>query len=93
MFMRNNCHIVLGTDSLASNHHLSLLNEMKTIHENFNAIPLEEMLTWATMNGARALQLDSDFGSFEKGKKPGVVLIENTDGLKLVPATTCKRLI
>jgi cytosine/adenosine deaminase-related metal-dependent hydrolase len=93
MFMRNNCHVVLGTDSLASNHQLSLLNEMKTIHENFNAIPLEEILTWATLNGARALQIDSEFGSFEKGKTPGVVLIENTEGLNLAPGTTCKRLV
>jgi len=28
------------------------------------------------MNGARALQMEKGLGSFEKGKKPGVVLIE-----------------
>jgi cytosine/adenosine deaminase-related metal-dependent hydrolase len=50
---------------------------MKTIQKNFPDINLESMLQWATLNGAKALQMDATFGSFEKGKKPGVVLIEN----------------
>jgi imidazolonepropionase-like amidohydrolase len=35
------------------------------------------MLTWITSNGARALQMEDTLGSIEKGKKPGLVLIEN----------------
>jgi cytosine/adenosine deaminase-related metal-dependent hydrolase len=35
------------------------------------------MLKWATSNGARALQIDNIYGSFEKGKKPGLVLIKD----------------
>ena len=77
LLIKNDCNIVLGTDSLASNHSLNLLDEMKTIQKNFPGISLEKMLTWATLNGARALQMDNILGSFEKGKKPGVVLIEN----------------
>lgn len=38
------------------------------------------MLQWATSNGAEALQFSSSVGSFKKGKKPGVVLLE-TDAL------------
>ena len=75
LFRKNNCAIVLGTDSLASNRSLSILDEIKTIKKNFPAIPSEEILQWATSNGARALHLDDVLGSFEKGKKPGVVLI------------------
>jgi len=50
---------------------------MKTIQKNFHDISLEKMLQWATLNGARALQMDNTLGSFENGKMPGVVLIEN----------------
>ena len=52
---------------------------MKTIQEHQPKIPLEEMLQWATINGAQALQMDKHLGSFEKGKKPGVVLIKGVD--------------
>ncbi len=75
LFRKNNCSLILGTDSLASNWSLNILDEIKTIRENFPSIPLEEILQWATINGAKALQMDSVLGSFEKGKKPGVVLI------------------
>jgi len=74
MFIKQNCTIVLGTDSLASNHQLSITAEMKTIHDHFPLIDTEQLLKWATINGARALQVDNIAGSFEKGKKPGVVL-------------------
>ena len=76
LFRENNCKIVLGTDSLASNWSLSILDEMKTIRKHFPAISLEEMLGWATLNGAKALGFENQLGSFEKGKKPGVVLIK-----------------
>ena len=76
LLRENNCPIVLGTDSLASNRSLNILDEIKTIRTNFPYIPLEEILGWATINGAKALQMDRELGSFEKGKKPAVVLIE-----------------
>ena len=78
LMIKNDCDIVLGTDSLASNHQLSILEEIKTIQQHFPHIEMEIMLRWATNNGARALQMDSLLGSFEKGKKPGIILIENS---------------
>ena len=86
LLSENDCNIVLGTDSLASNHSLNLLDEMKTIQKNFPDISLQQMLQWATLNGAKALQMDNTLGSFEKGKKPGVVLIENCLNQNLLPA-------
>lgn len=77
LLRKNNSHIVIGTDSLASNHSLSILDELKTIAKYFPAIPLSELLQWCTSNGAKALQMDDVLGSFEKGKKPGVLLLEN----------------
>ena len=75
LLMKHECEIVLGTDSLASNHQLSILEEMKTIQRHFTDIEMETMLKWATSNGAKALQMDGLLGSFEKGKKPGIVML------------------
>lgn len=77
MLCANNCEIVLGTDSLASNSMLCILGEMKTLRKHFLHIPLAEMLQWATLNGAKALGMDAVLGSFEKGKKPGVLSFDN----------------
>jgi len=67
--------IVVGTDSLSGNHSLSILDELHTIHQQFPFIPLAELLQWATSNGAKALQMEDTLGSFEKGKQPGVLVI------------------
>jgi cytosine/adenosine deaminase-related metal-dependent hydrolase len=76
----NGANIIVGTDSYASNWTLNILDELKTIQKHNPQIPLEEMLGWATINGAQALQMDKHLGSFEKDKKPGVVIIENVAG-------------
>jgi cytosine/adenosine deaminase-related metal-dependent hydrolase len=88
-----NATIVLGTDSLSSNHQLSILSELKTIRKNFPSIPLEEMLQWATLNGAKSLQLEQQFGSFEKGKKPGLILINQIENNQISEQSTVQRLI
>ena len=77
LFLQNDCDIVLGTDSLASNHQLSILSEMITISQHFPHIPLQSILQWATINGAKALEMDNQLGSFVVGKKPGIVNITN----------------
>lgn len=72
-------NICLGTDSLASNNDLSILSEMKMLHKMNPEIELTEMIKWATYNGARALNVDKEFGTISKGKKPGINLISNVD--------------
>lgn len=74
MLIEEGCQMVLGTDSLAANHRLSILDEMKTIRKHFGQIKLEELFKWATINGAKALQMDDTLGSFEKAKKPGIII-------------------
>ena len=76
-FIGSNCQIVLGTDSYSSNWQLSIAKEIQTMHRHFAALPLETILQWATINGAKALQWDNELGSFEKGKQPGVTLLSN----------------
>jgi cytosine/adenosine deaminase-related metal-dependent hydrolase len=93
LLRKNNCHIVVGTDSLASNWSLNILDELKTITKHFPSVPLEELLQWATLNGARALQMDDQLGSFEKGKKPGVVLISGLENNQFTQSSISKRLI
>ena len=93
LFNSVDCNIVIGTDSLASNRSLSVLGELKTITGR-GEIPLHTLLKWATINGAKFLGLDEKLGSFEKGKKPGVNLIQEVDfqNMKLTKASTVKRL-
>lgn len=64
--------MTLGTDSLASNHTLSIWEEVQTILKNTD-LDLNTLLTWACKNGAEFLQL-KELGTFEKGKIPGVNL-------------------
>lgn len=93
LFKENNCKIVLGTDSYSSNWSLNILDEMKTIQKNFDSILSEDLLQWATLNGATALNMNEKLGSFEKGKQPGIVLINNISNKKITERSTAKRLL
>ncbi len=95
LLRQNKLQICIGTDSLSSNHQLSMLAEMKTIQTNFPAIPLDEIVTWATSNGAEALEINDWAGTIEPGKKPGINLITSMDlqHLQLLPQSKVKRLI
>ena len=94
LFRSQNLNLCFGTDSLASNSQLSIVAEMYTIQENFKETGFNEILTWATLNGARALKMNRWLGSFEKGKRPGVNLLVKTNlhQLKLTPETRVQRL-
>ena len=91
--MREQCNIVLGTDSLASNHQLSILEEMKTLQSHFPEIQTTSLLQWATLNGAKALQMDDIVGSFEKGKKPGIVLIDAIQNTQFTASSSSKKIL
>jgi cytosine/adenosine deaminase-related metal-dependent hydrolase len=71
-----NAAIVVGTDSLASNHQLSVLAELQTINRHYPHLEKRELLQWATLNGAKALELNDTVGSFETGKRPGVLVVK-----------------
>ncbi len=91
--IQHNCTIVLGTDSLASNRQLSILEEMKTLQHHFPQLTLVQLLQYATLNGAQALQMENSLGNFEKGKKPGVILIDNLYKQTLTNASSAKRIL
>ncbi|SHK01715.1 Cytosine/adenosine deaminase [Tangfeifania diversioriginum] len=90
LFQKHRLNICLGTDSLASNQKLSILAEMITLQQHFPEITLEELVLWGTFNGAKALQVENRFGSFEPGKQPGVNLITGADLKKLKLTEQCQ---
>ncbi|HAN19056.1 MAG: hypothetical protein A2X13_02830 [Bacteroidetes bacterium GWC2_33_15] len=83
LFLKFKDKVALGTDSLASNTSLSILDEMKTITRINPAISFDTILQWATLNGAKALNCEKEFGSFETGKQPGINLISDFDFTKM----------
>lgn len=84
LFYRNNCNVVIGTDSLASNTELNIWAEVQQLHRDDKTIPMQTLLQWATLNGAKALGVDDKFGSFRKGSRPGVVLLETEKATRII---------
>ena len=80
--------LCVGTDSLASNNSLSILEELNIIQENSN-FDLNNLLKIACKNGAEALGFEQ-LGTFEKEKIPGVNLIGNLDGVKVTAESFIK---
>lgn len=81
-FRRLKANICVGTDSLSSNHQLSILAELQTIKQHNPHIDWEELLRWGIYNGAQALQMQGKVGSLEKGKAPGLLHISGLDDNK-----------
>ncbi len=76
LFEKNLSNIVLGTDSLASNHTLNLLTEIEFMKNKFSTLSDVDLLRFATNNGASALGIENKYGSFKRGKQPGIILID-----------------
>ena len=79
LMRKNGLAIALGTDSLSSNDDLDMVAEMICLHANFPEVPMTEILTWASFNGAKFLSKEAELGSLEAGKKPGIVRISGID--------------
>ena len=71
--------VCIGTDSLSSNDSLSMIEELKVLRQKFPNITLEDLVKMSTLNGAKALNQVSKFGTLKIGSKSGLVLIENID--------------
>ncbi len=85
--------IGLGTDGPASNNDLNLWEEMDTaaklhkVHQfDPTVISAREAFRMATIDGARALDLDHLVGSIEVGKRADLIVVE-TSGLHQIPAS------
>lgn len=95
LLLEEGCKIVIGTDSLASNTKLNILSELITLQQNFPSLSIQDLIGWATINGAEALGEENRFGKIEPGKKPGLLLIQNVDlkNMKLLTDSFVTRLI
>ncbi len=76
-------NVALGTDGAASNNDLDLLSEMRTAAliakgsaGDASVLPAHTALRMATLNGARALGLDSEIGSLQIGKSADLAAID-----------------
>ncbi len=94
-FIEQNACLALGTDSLASNWQLSILEEMKTLRRYKSGLPSLQLLTWGTRNGAKALGFENELGTLEKGKRPGIVHLNlnPVDDWEITSTTKAERLI
>ncbi len=91
LLRQSGAQICIGTDSLASNGSLSVVEELKC----FQGIPLHELLGWATANGAAALGMDDELGDVAVGRTCGLTLLEGVDmeSLTLTEESSARRII
>jgi len=76
-------NVALGTDGAASNNDLDMFGEMRTaallgkaVAGDASAVPAEQVLRMATLNGARALGLEEEIGSVEPGKAADLIAVD-----------------
>ena len=76
-------NVAVGTDGAASNNDLDLLGETRTaallakaVANSATALDAHRALRMATLNGARALGLESEVGSIELGKAADLVAFD-----------------
>jgi 5-methylthioadenosine/S-adenosylhomocysteine deaminase len=82
-FLKRGVTTGLATDGAASNNNLDIWQEMRLaalMHKGASgdptAICAREALSMATLGGARCLNLESEIGSLEAGKKADVILLD-----------------
>lgn len=84
ILLREGVPVALGTDGGGWNNCNDMIREMKhaaLLHKvnlplDPTQIPAERALQMATINGAKALQMEKEIGSLEKGKKADIILID-----------------
>jgi aminodeoxyfutalosine deaminase len=74
-FFDSGVSVAVGTDSLASVPDLNLFSELEEMRQLAPALPARMLLESATINGARALGLEADFGTIDVGKRDALVAV------------------
>ncbi|MEO0443465.1 MAG: TRZ/ATZ family hydrolase [Pseudomonadota bacterium] len=76
-------NVALGTDGCASNNNLDMFGEMhtaallgKALANNAAALSAYQVLEMATINGAKALNIDAITGSLERGKSADIIAVK-----------------
>lgn len=76
VFLDTGARVCIGTDSLTSNWQLDIWAEVQTIMKYKSYLAIDDVIRWATLNGALALSMDDQLGSLTPGKIPGLVHID-----------------
>lgn len=94
-YLSEGINVSLGTDGQGSGNNLDMFETMKIagliqggIHEKENRIGAKDVIKMATINGAKALGLEKEIGSIEKGKKADIIIVnaeEKLDNIKIIP--------
>ena len=81
--LENGINVALGSDSAASNNRLSIIAEAhlatlmaKLDRQDAAALTASQALDMATINGARALGMESNVGSLETGKWADLIAVD-----------------
>ncbi|HVS83601.1 MAG TPA: amidohydrolase [Pyrinomonadaceae bacterium] len=84
--LKEDLPVGLGTDGAASNNDLNIWEEMDTaaklhklISKDPKVVSAAEAFEMATIRGARALHLEKEIGSIEKGKRADLVVVDLDD--------------
>ena len=73
--IRNGLPLALGTDSLASNDSLDMLDELRLLRALFPEVTASRGLAYATIGGAKALGMDLETGSLTPGKSADLAVV------------------
>ena len=91
-------NLCIGTDGCASSNNLDILEALKTAaivqkawREDPSVMPLDELIAMATVNGARALGLNS--GRIEEGLRADICLVDTHNSYFLSPAPFLANLV
>jgi len=79
-FYESGARIAIGTDSLASAPDLNVFAEVATLHALAPSVPPASLLESATIQGARALGFDADYGTIEPGKLARLLAVDVPPG-------------
>lgn len=75
-FFASGMRVAVGTDSLASVPDLNLFSELEEMRRIAPALPARMLLESATINGARALGFESEFGTIDSGKRDALIAVQ-----------------
>jgi cytosine/adenosine deaminase-related metal-dependent hydrolase len=71
-------NVSIGTDSLASNWSLSMLDELKFLANNYEELSSETLISLLTINGTKSLKL-KNIGKLEKDWQADLIAVRISD--------------
>lgn len=80
-FYGSGVRVAVGTDSLASTPDLNVFAELALMRAIAPAVPASRLIESATLQGARALGFEAEYGTISPGKRARLIAVEIPAGL------------